>query len=75
MTFKSPKLSRQWIRKRYYKTIRTSVINSPMSPPSLVKIAKYRPKMNINVYYFVKEFCGYKVEIDRTIYKYRLFHL
>ena len=26
-------------RKHYYKTLRTSVINSPMSPPSLIKWA------------------------------------
>ena len=32
---KSPKLLSQRIRKRYCKTLRTSVINSPMSPPSL----------------------------------------
>ena len=29
---KNPKLSRQWMRKRYYKTLGTSEINSPMSP-------------------------------------------
>ena len=33
--WKSPKLLSQRIRKRYYKTYGTSVINSPMSPPSL----------------------------------------
>ena len=32
---KSPKLLSQRIRKRYNKTLRTSVINIPMSPPSL----------------------------------------
>ncbi len=31
----SPKLLSQQIRKKYYKTLGTSVINSPMSPPSL----------------------------------------
>ena len=32
---KSPKLLSQRIGKRYYKTLRTSLINSPLSPPSL----------------------------------------
>ena len=31
-----PKLFSQQIRKRYYKTLGTSVINSPLSPISLV---------------------------------------
>ena len=35
----SLKLLSQRIRKRYYKNLRTSVINSPMAPPSLVLIA------------------------------------
>ena len=33
---KSTKLLSQGIRKRYYKTLGTSVINRPMSPPSLL---------------------------------------
>ena len=33
--WKSPKLSSQWIRKRY-KSLGTSVINSPFSPPFLI---------------------------------------
>ena len=33
-SLKSPKFLSLWIRKRYYKTFWTSVINSPMSPPS-----------------------------------------
>ena len=32
---KFPKLLSQWIRNCYYKTLGTSAINSPMSPPSL----------------------------------------
>ena len=32
---KVPKMSSQRIRKRYHKTLGTSAINSPMSPPSL----------------------------------------
>ena len=35
---KSPKLSSQWIRKSYYKTLGTKVINSPMPPPSQTTI-------------------------------------
>ena len=31
----SPKLLRQRIRKQYYITLGTSVINSPISPPSM----------------------------------------
>ena len=31
-----PKLLSQRIRKRYNKTLGTSVLNSPMSPPSLI---------------------------------------
>ena len=31
----SPKLSSQQIRKRYYNTLGTSLINSPMLPPSM----------------------------------------
>ena len=34
-SLKSPKLLRQRIRKRYFKNLGTSVINSQMSPPSL----------------------------------------
>ena len=33
--YKSPKLLSQRIWKRYFKTLRTRVINSPLSPPSL----------------------------------------
>ena len=33
---KSPKLLSQSIRKNYYKTLGTNVINSSMSPPSLM---------------------------------------
>ena len=33
------RLLRKRIRKRYYKTLGTSVINSPMSPPSLIFIS------------------------------------
>ena len=32
------------IRKRYFKTLETSVINSTMSPPSLIKIKQNRKK-------------------------------
>ena len=35
---KSPKLLSQQIRTRYYQTLKTSVINSPSSPLSLIKI-------------------------------------
>ena len=38
-SLKSPKLLSQRIRKRYYKTLGTGVINSPMTPPSLRKVS------------------------------------
>ena len=34
---KSPKLLRKRIKKRYYKTLGTSVINNPLFPSSMVK--------------------------------------
>ena len=37
--WKSPKLLSQQLRKRFCKTLGTSVINSPMSPPSLKKMS------------------------------------
>ena len=38
--YSSPKLLSKRIRKCYYETLVTSVINSPLSPPSLKKWAK-----------------------------------
>ena len=40
-SLKSPKLLIQRIRKRYYKTLATSVINSPLFPFSLEKKIEY----------------------------------
>ena len=42
---KSPKLTN---KKRYYKTLGTSVINSPMSHPSLHSVTGYSEKMRVN---------------------------
>ncbi len=36
----SPKFFSQRIRKRYYKTLGTSVINSPISPPWVLQICQ-----------------------------------
>ena len=42
-----PKLLSQQIRKRYYKTSGTSVINSPMSPPLLSYMASIVKKFRL----------------------------
>ena len=46
---KSPKLLSQRMRKPYYKTFGTSVINSQMAPPSL---GQYTPKENFQFFFF-----------------------
>ena len=58
-SIKSPKLLSQRIRKRFYRTLRTSVIINPMSPPSLEfslkkkLITSIAPRFSKNVFEFV----------------------
>ena len=58
--YKYSKLFSQRIIKRYYKTLGTSVINSPMSPPSLKNIWNYiffnQRLLSPNIY-ILKDFC------------------
>ena len=47
---KVPKVAAQQIRKHYYKTLGTSIMNSPMSPSSLQSISpKVAKLLNVNV--------------------------
>ena len=73
---KSPKLISQRIRKCYYKTLGTSVINSPMSPSSMNSTLAskewiYYPRYSIRFVWLekeflfvVKEFCFYLVNFN-----------
>ena len=65
----SQKLLGQRIIKRYYKTLGTSVINSPMSPPSLVLVTLYYSKGNnfIIIIIWLAEACRLNLILDNKV--------